>query len=102
MNFASAIRTSSAAEGADLRVSQYDWDRLSQERWQMAAEDWRPPRLRVTCACSRVLSNWRQKMPGEFDPQHWRDRAKEARVKADQMDGGPPGKAQIAWPRGFL
>jgi hypothetical protein len=24
-------------------------------------------------------------MPGEFNPQHWRDRAKEARAKADQM-----------------
>ncbi len=31
MNFASAVRTSSAAEGAELRVSQYDWDRLSEE-----------------------------------------------------------------------
>ena len=25
-------------------------------------------------------------MPGEADPQHWRDRAKEARAKADQMN----------------
>jgi hypothetical protein len=24
-------------------------------------------------------------MPSEFNPQHWRDRAKEARAKADQM-----------------
>jgi len=25
-------------------------------------------------------------MPGEADPQHWRDLAKEARAKADQMN----------------
>jgi hypothetical protein len=24
-------------------------------------------------------------MPGEADPQHWRDRANQARAKADQM-----------------
>jgi hypothetical protein len=34
-------------------------------------------------------------MPGEFDPQHWRDRAKEARVKADRMEGDLRAKRRL-------